>query len=143
MANIGIPQKIITLTKLCLNNTRCRVKVGNHITEKFSVMSGLRQGDGLSPLLFNIVLDMAIKKINNNIKICTNQGSQMILAFANDIDGVGVKASCLKIDKECKKMGLNINEEKTKYMHITRQPTRDRIGQNITMYTYNFECVKP
>lgn len=27
-------------------------------------------------------------------------------------------------------------------MYITHQPTRDRIGQNITMDSYNFECVR-
>lgn len=39
MTNIGISQKIVTFTKFCISNTRCRVKKENsqvnHITEIF------------------------------------------------------------------------------------------------------------
>ena len=62
MESMGIPKKLISLTKLCVNNTELCVKIGNQISNKFTVKSGLKQGDGLSPLLFNIVLDMVIRK---------------------------------------------------------------------------------
>jgi len=39
-------------------------------------------------------------------------------------------------------VGLRINEEKTKYKCINRQGNRDRIRQNNTIDTYNFERVE-
>jgi len=35
-----------------------------------------------------------------------------------------------------------VNEEKTKYMCINRMGRRDRIGQNLTVNTFNFEKVE-
>ena len=65
----------------------------------------------------------------------------MLLAYADDIDTVKTKEMFVKIEKETRKVGLTINEDKTKYMHENRGPRGDRIRQNITMDTYNFECV--
>lgn len=35
-----------------------------------------------------------------------------------------------------------VNEEKTKYMCLNRQKSRDRLGQNVTVDTYTFERVE-
>lgn len=66
-------------------------------------MSGLRQGDGLLPLLFQIILDVAIKKTKVITEVFTNQEPQ-ILAFADYIDTVerstvGIKEIFLKIEE--------------------------------------------
>lgn len=37
---------------------------------------------------------------------------------------------------------LTTNENKTKYLHVNRRVGRDRIGQNITIDTYNFEYIR-
>lgn len=49
----------------------------------------------------------------------------------------------LNIEKEPRKVGLTINKDKTKYMHVRQRVGRDknRDGQNITMDTNNIECV--
>jgi hypothetical protein len=38
------------------------VKFGNHLSSEFKVNKGLRQGDAIAPLLFNVVLEIAIRK---------------------------------------------------------------------------------
>ena len=49
----GIPKELIRLIKMCLNETYSRVRVGKNLSDRFPIRNGLKQGDALSPLLFN------------------------------------------------------------------------------------------
>jgi hypothetical protein len=42
---------------MCLNETHCRVRLGIYQSDKFPIQNGLKQGDALSPLLFNFALE--------------------------------------------------------------------------------------
>ena len=57
----GIPKKLIRLIKICLTETYSRVRVGKNLSDMFPVRNGLKQGDALSPLLFNFALEYAIR----------------------------------------------------------------------------------
>ena len=50
---------------VCLEGVRSRVVLGSQRSEAFAVNSGLRQGDGLSFLLFNFVLEKVVRAIEN------------------------------------------------------------------------------
>jgi len=52
-----IPPRLIRLVKLTLENTMAKVKVNNLYTTEFKVESGIKQGNPLSPTLFNLVID--------------------------------------------------------------------------------------
>jgi hypothetical protein len=41
---------------MCLNETYSKVRVGKLLSAKFPIQNGLKQGDALSPLLFNFAL---------------------------------------------------------------------------------------
>ena len=49
----GIPKKMVRLIKMCLTETYSRVRVGKNLSEMFPIRNGLKQGDALSPFLFN------------------------------------------------------------------------------------------
>ena len=56
----GIPRKLVRLIKMSLTETYSRVRVGRNVSERFPVRNGLKQGDALTPLLFNFSVEYAI-----------------------------------------------------------------------------------
>ena len=58
----GIPMKLVRLIKMCLTETCSRVRVGKNLSDMFPIRNGLKQGDALSSLLFNIPLEVAIRR---------------------------------------------------------------------------------
>jgi hypothetical protein len=71
-----------------------------------------------------------------------------LLAYADDIDIVGrnqsaVRNSYLALEEEAAKVGLKINEQKTKYMIAARNDTTIRdVGQSVAIGDKHFEVVK-
>jgi len=57
MAQFGIPNKLIRLTKATMENSTYYVKIGTIMMDCFKVGTGLKQGEGLAPNLFNIALE--------------------------------------------------------------------------------------
>jgi hypothetical protein len=51
---------------MCLNETYSKTRVGKHLSDMFPVTKGFKQGDALSPLLFNFALEYAIKRVQVN-----------------------------------------------------------------------------
>ncbi|KAL4096476.1 hypothetical protein QTP88_021422 [Uroleucon formosanum] len=87
------------------------------MSEEFSVENGLRQGDALSPMLFNIALQYVVRAViefNTGIKIQENTEAT-IMAYADDImivteSEANLKKTTADLIEKSKDMGLVINE---------------------------------
>jgi hypothetical protein len=57
--------KLARLIEMCLNEIYSEVHIGKTVCDAFPIQNGLKQGDALSPLLFNFALEYAITKKSN------------------------------------------------------------------------------
>jgi hypothetical protein len=131
----NVPYKLIKLIKLTVQRTKIKVKVNNNYSEWFEIKTGVKQGDPLSALLFNVVLDSVITNLEIRGNITTKL--KQICAYADDIVITGRTKQILidifcKLKHEALNTGLIVNNNKTKYLHWTRktiQPTYTDAGE--------------
>jgi hypothetical protein len=95
--------------------------VFKHLSDHFSIRSGLKQEDALSPLLFNCALEYAIRKAQESQVGLKLNGTHRLLAYADDVNVPGNNVDTIKkntgtLTDASKEVGLEINLEETKCM---------------------------
>jgi hypothetical protein len=81
--------KLVKLIKMCLNETYSKVRISKHLSDSFPIQNGLKQGDALTPLLFNFALKYAIRKVQENQAGLKLNETHHLLAYANDLNLLG------------------------------------------------------
>jgi hypothetical protein len=78
--------KLVRLIKMCLNETYGRVRVGKHLSDMFPISNDFKQGDALSPLLFNSALEFVIRRNEVNQDGLKLNGKHQFLVYADDVN---------------------------------------------------------
>jgi hypothetical protein len=117
---------------MCLNETYSKVRVSKHLSDSVPIQNGLKQGDALSPLLFNFTLDYAIRKVQENQVGLKLNGAHQLQAYADDVNLLEDNIDTIEKNTEAlidasKEVGLEINVEKTKSMLLSRH---QNVGEN-------------
>lgn len=74
---------------MTLANVKSQVRIRGQLSDPFETMDGLRQGDPLATLLFNIALEKAIRSCDVDTNNTIYRKSSQLLGYADDIDLVG------------------------------------------------------
>jgi hypothetical protein len=62
LTEFDIPMKLVRLITVYLSYICSEVRAGKNLPDAFPIQNDLKQGDALPPLLFNLVLECAIRK---------------------------------------------------------------------------------
>src|SRR5215813_3878963 len=116
---------------MCLSETYSRVRVGKNLSDRLPIRNGLKQGDALSPLLFNFALEYAIRRVQVNQDGLKLSGTHRLLAYVDDVNILGGSVHTVKKNAETlvaatKEIGLEVNADKSKYMVMSRDQNAGR-----------------
>jgi hypothetical protein len=118
------------------------------LSDRLPIRNGLKQGDALSPLLFNFALEYCIRRVKVNQDGLKLNGTHQLLAYADDVNTsiLGEIVHAVKKNTEAlvaatEEIGLEVNADKTKYMVMSRD---QNAGENhsIKIHNSSFERVE-
>jgi hypothetical protein len=97
----------------------------------FPIRNDLKEGDALTPLLFYLALEYAIKRVQVNQDGLKLNGTHQLLAYADNISILKGSVHTVKENAESlvvaiKEVGLEVNADKTKYMVMSRDRNAGR-----------------
>jgi hypothetical protein len=67
LTEFGITRKLVTLIQMRFNETYSTVRIGKYQSDTLPIQNGMKQGDSLSPLLFNFALEYATRTDQENL----------------------------------------------------------------------------
>ncbi|SNX84637.1 related to Retrovirus-related POL polyprotein [Melanopsichium pennsylvanicum] len=130
LKHVGVPQQIRRAIKMLYTDIRLRVMINGYSSATFPVLSGVRQGDPLSCILYVLFLEPLIRQINASditgvplpngeaIKaVCYADDTVLILKNQAEVD------IALKILKDfCEATGAKINWNKSSVLQVGNPP---------------------
>nr|XP_006815364.1 PREDICTED: RNA-directed DNA polymerase from mobile element jockey-like [Saccoglossus kowalevskii] len=152
LRNNRVTGKVYNIIKAIYTNSTGCVKVKNGLTNTFPIEKGIRQGDGLSPLLFNIYLNDIKSHINashNDLPTLLNNQLPCLL-YADDLlllseTNTGLQNAINSLQLYCHKWKLEININKSKTIIFNKAGRRldkynffinQDVLERVTSYTY-------
>ncbi|KAE8738306.1 hypothetical protein FOCC_FOCC016216 [Frankliniella occidentalis] len=141
LAGAGVPTQLINIIKSSQEGSSCAVRFRGDLSEFFEVISGVKQGDPLAPMLFNLALQGALGPLFVLLVRPELLEEPALLAYADDL---AVAASsrqalvdlCTRVRDNALRFGLRISP-KTNYMVVSRNP--DDPGTPVTVRAGNDE----
>lgn len=122
----GIPLKLVKLVRVWYHDVKFKVKVNGTESSWFQTRVGVRQGDTLSPLLFNIFINGIVEQVREDGDgVRVGELRTPVLLFADDMVLMAegeeeLERLVRKVKEYCDEWRLQVNVSKTKVMVVSR-----------------------
>ena len=151
IVHLGISGNYFHVLSDMYNKSIAKIKISNLLSPEIKVLRGTEQGHPLSPDLFKLFIEELSSLLKpTNDALYPNLSSTFVshLLWADDLvllalDKAGLQANINILYRFCQKMGLEINNKKTKI--VTFCPTRQKplletfmLGDNIIEHTNRY-----
>ena len=141
----GIGGNFLKIIKDMYSNTLYSCKFGDSYTDPFLATLGVKQGDSLSPTLFNLFVDDIDSAFTENINTKpVNLGKHIFnhLLYADDLvilseSPTGLQNCLNSLGNYCKRWRLNINVKKTKVMIFSKTVKKANTDHNSLNFKLN------
>ena len=116
LLHLGLSQKLLNSITNLVSNTSTNVLVNGHLSDSFSTNRGVKQGDPLSPLLYDIAIETLLTHLSHRGK--KNSEEISVIAYADDITVICNENNDLLLlnnilEKYSKDTGTVINSKKS------------------------------
>ena len=122
----GIPRKIVRIIRDMHLKTRARYKINGSHTKYINTIQGVPQGDPLSPIIFNLVINPMLTELESK-GICYifrwhDKNSQSIMMYADDF-------ACICETREQLQEAINICKKTIDYFNLRANVKKSAVMQ--------------
>lgn len=134
--------KFYNTIKQMYSNIQLQIKHKGMLSPSFTSNTGVRQGDNLSPTLFNLYInDLEFDHVTSDTPILSNTHISHLL-YADDLllisqSPKGLQNSINMLNQFCQKWHLTLNIKKTKIMTVQNRPSK-----NTTVYKFGEQAIE-
>ena len=126
LRSYGIPTGLIRYINAVYTNSTTNIQTENWTSRPIKSSCGVKQGDPLSPIIFNMVIDRLLKSLPKEISAKVGTSSVNALAFADDLilcatTPLGLQELLNKTNCFLQSCGMFINTSKCKTISIKGQ----------------------
>ena len=129
----NIPNGLILLIQDIFSNNFNKVKSNGRISEKkIKIGKGVRQGDSLSPLLFNLVMNEIIKEVRTGHGYKMGDNELNMVCYADDVVLMAnteddLQRLLYRFHLSCQKYNMKISVLKSRVLTVSKMPIRCKL----------------
>jgi len=124
-----VPEQIVRVIKELNTDRIARIRSNNQTSRPIIIKNGVRQGDSLSPMLFNLIMEKIIANLPKELGYRMGKVPINVICYADDAVLItdseeNLQTLLLRFDQMAERLSMEISLNKTKSLTISRNYTK-------------------